>query len=74
MAYILAVNPTILADSGGPCVPPDGNIFDESYEECLFKIKQQYVTATAIGSCVACILMGLVANLPIALAPGMGMK
>ena len=74
MAYILAVNPTILADSGGPCKAPDGNVFDESDEECLFTIKQQYVTATAIGSSVACILMGLVANLPIALAPGMGMK
>ena len=34
------------------------------------QIKQQYVTATAIGSMVACLLMGLVANLPVALAPG----
>jgi len=24
MAYILAVNPRILADSGGPCVVPEG--------------------------------------------------
>jgi len=77
MAYILAVNPRILADSGGPCVPdPDdpAGVFGESYEACLEKIKQQYVTATAIGSMVGCILMGLVANLPIALAPGMGMN
>ncbi|KAL7542897.1 hypothetical protein ACHAXR_012777 [Thalassiosira sp. AJA248-18] len=78
MAYILAVNPRILADSGGPCVPGDDGVFEgifgESYEECLEKIKQQYVTATAIGSMVACLLMGLVANLPIALAPGMGMN
>lgn len=76
MAYILAVNPRILADSGGPCVPndDDGGIFGPTYEECLEKIKQQYVTATAIGSMVACLLMGLVANLPIALAPGMGMN
>lgn len=77
MAYILAVNPRILADSGGPCVvdPDDpAGIFGESYEECLEKIKQQYVTATAIGSMVGCLLMGLVANLPIALAPGMGMN
>ncbi|KAK1740656.1 xanthine/uracil permease-related protein [Skeletonema marinoi] len=77
MAYILAVNPRILADSGGPCVvdPDDpAGIFGESYGECLEKIKQQYVTATAIGSMVGCLLMGLVANLPIALAPGMGMN
>lgn len=75
MAYILAVNPRILAESGGTCVPgDDGGIFGPSYEACLEKIKQQYVTATAIGSMVACLLMGLVANLPIALAPGMGMN
>jgi len=76
MAYILAVNPRILADSGGPCVPneEDGGIFGPTYEACLEEIKQQYVTATAIGSMVACLLMGLVANLPIALAPGMGMN
>lgn len=77
MAYILAVNPRILADSGGPCVPdPDdpAGVFGASYEECLQQITQQYVTATAIGSMVGCILMGLVANLPIALAPGMGMN
>lgn len=74
MAYILAINPRILADSGGSCVAPDGNIFAPEYEECLEEIKRQYVTATAIGSMVGCILMGLLSNLPIALAPGMGMN
>lgn len=74
MAYILAVNPRILADSGGPCVAPDGNIFAPEYEECLQKITQQYVTATAIGAMIACLFMGVFANLPIALAPGMGMN
>ena len=36
MAYILAVNPRILADSGGPCVPdPDtGGIFGDDYVFC----------------------------------------
>ena len=56
-----------------PIDDPAG-IFGESYNQCLEQIKQQYVTATAIGSMVACLLMGLVANLPIALAPGMGMN
>ena len=74
MAYILAINPRILADSGGSCVAPDGNIFAPEYEECLEELKRQYVTATAIGSMVGCILMGLLSNLPIALAPGMGMN
>jgi xanthine/uracil/vitamin C permease (AzgA family) len=34
MAYIIAVNPRILADSGGPCVPcseDDGGIFCDDY-------------------------------------------
>jgi AGZA family xanthine/uracil permease-like MFS transporter len=70
MAYILAVNPRILAESGGTCQPPNGNIFDPDYEICMEEIKRQYITATAIGSMIGCILMGLMANLPIALAPG----
>jgi len=74
MAYILAINPSILADSGGPCVAPDGNIFAPEYEDCMSEIKRQYVTSTAIGSFIGCLLMGLTANLPIALAPGMGMN
>jgi AGZA family xanthine/uracil permease-like MFS transporter len=74
MAYILAINPRILSDSGGSCVPPDGNIFAPEYETCLEEIRRQYVTSTALGSFVGCLLMGLFANLPIALAPGMGMN
>ena len=70
MAYILAVNPAILSDSGGPCIPPDGNIFDPEYETCMFDVKKQYITATAIASMIGCFLMGFMANLPVALAPG----
>jgi len=77
LAYILAVNPRILADSGGTCVPPSadlGGIFSDSYAECLREIQREYVTATALSAMMGCLLMGLVANLPIALAPGMGMN
>jgi len=74
MAYILAINPRILADSGGSCEAPDGNIFAQEYEECLEEVRRQYVTATALGSFIGCLLMGFLANLPIALAPGMGMN
>lgn len=41
MAYILAVNPRILADSGGPCVPdpPEmGGIFGPNYNDCLERV------------------------------------
>jgi AGZA family xanthine/uracil permease-like MFS transporter len=75
-AYILAVNPRILADSGGPCIPnqDDGGIFGPTYGQCLEEIKREFITSTAVASMFGCILMGLMANLPIALAPGMGMN
>lgn len=78
MAYVLAVNPRIMAESGGTCdaseFEDEGGIFSEGYEECLVGLQRQYVTATALGSLIGCLLMGFGANLPIALAPGMGMN
>ena len=77
MAYILAVNPRILSDSGGPCEPDPqdiGGIFGPNYSACIEQVKREYITSTAIASCFGCFLMGLMANLPIALAPGMGVS
>eukprot|EP00526_Cylindrotheca_closterium_P000665 CAMPEP_0113661264 /NCGR_PEP_ID=MMETSP0017_2-20120614/33334_1 /TAXON_ID=2856 /ORGANISM="Cylindrotheca closterium" /LENGTH=549 /DNA_ID=CAMNT_0000575941 /DNA_START=1 /DNA_END=1650 /DNA_ORIENTATION=+ /assembly_acc=CAM_ASM_000147 len=74
MAYILAVNPAILADSGGPCVAADGNIFSPEYLACKDDIKKEYITATAISAMIGCLVMGIMANLPVALAPGMGLN
>ncbi|HEX3739153.1 MAG TPA: NCS2 family permease [Terriglobales bacterium] len=54
MAYIVVVNPQILAQAG---VPPDGVVF-----------------ATCISAAVATLVMGLYANYPIALAPGMSLN
>lgn len=54
MAYIVAVNPSILAEAG---MDPGA-----------------LVTATCLSAGIACILMGLVANLPFALASGMGLN
>jgi len=54
MAYILAVNPSILSEAG----MPGGEIF----------------TATVIASIVGTVLMALLANLPFAMAPGMGLN
>ncbi|MFO7312971.1 NCS2 family permease [Rhodothermus marinus] len=54
MAYILLVNPQILADAG---MPPD-----------------DVARATALASAAATLLMGLWANYPFALAPGMGLN
>ena len=54
MAYILAVNPSILSAAG------------------LDKGSAVACTAAAAGIC--CILMGLIANFPLATAPGMGLN
>lgn len=54
MAYILLVNPQILADAGMPL--------------------EDVARATALASAVATLIMGLWANYPFALAPGMGLN
>ena len=54
MAYILAVNPGMLSETGMPF----GGVF----------------TATAIASAIATLVMAFMANLPVALAPGMGLN
>ncbi|GLT94616.1 hypothetical protein SLE2022_123450 [Rubroshorea leprosula] len=102
MAYILAVNASILADSGGPCtvsdcvplcsdssvpvsnctgpnlqvVQPDEsckfNPVNPGYASCLDKVRKDLIVATAASSLIGCVIMGAFANLPLALAPGMG--
>jgi len=54
MAYIVVVNPQILAQAG---VPAEGVVF-----------------ATCISSAAASLVMGLYANYPIAMAPGMSLN
>jgi len=64
MAYILFVNPDMLelgftaTDESGPIGIP--------FDDALF--------ATAVAAFVGCVIMGLWANLPFALAPGMGLN
>ncbi|XP_019200332.1 PREDICTED: adenine/guanine permease AZG1-like [Ipomoea nil] len=103
MAYILAVNASILSDSGGTCsvsdcvplcsdptvspsnctgspnlrlVPPDDsckfNPVNPGYAACLEKTRKDLIVATAASSLIGCLIMGVFANLPLALAPGMG--
>ena len=54
MAYIIIVNPAILAEAGMD--------------------REALVAVTCLISAFSCILMGLVAKAPIALAPGMGLN
>lgn len=114
MAYILAVNASILTDSGGTCSVADctkvcnvpsvspldchgayklgskeSSLIEElklvkpgpeckfpplnrGYEQCLERTKRDLIVATAVSSLIGCFIMGLFANLPLALAPGMG--
>nr|XP_043637814.1 adenine/guanine permease AZG2 [Erigeron canadensis] len=89
MAYIITVNATILADSGGTCsisdcTPPSSNQTmvavspdcmlkpNVGYESCLSKIKNDLIVATALSSMIGSLAMGIFANLPFGLAPGMG--
>jgi AGZA family xanthine/uracil permease-like MFS transporter len=78
MAYIISVNPTIIANSGGPCEcnnPLNKScIGDETYEKCLGNFKYELIVSTALVTCIGTAIMGLFANLPIALAPGMGLN
>ncbi|KAK5999093.1 Efflux pump notK' [Cladobotryum mycophilum] len=79
MAYIIAVNASIVSDSGGTCVCNGGSSDplcnnNEEYSLCLQGIKRDVVTATAAISALSSFMMGLFANLPIGLAPGMGLN
>ncbi|KAJ1963085.1 hypothetical protein GGI12_002262 [Dipsacomyces acuminosporus] len=79
MAYIISTNALILTDSGATC-DCDREKFgptcskDPAYSTCLHEVKLDFITATCAISCLACILMGALARLPIALAPGMGLN
>ena len=63
MAYILLVNPAMLTLAIGDGTDA-GNA--QAFGDILF--------ATAIAAFVGCVVMGLWANLPFALAPGMGLN
>ena len=64
MAYILAVNPGILSGK-----------FTEPNAELLINMPWGGIfTATALAAAIATIVMAFTANLPVALAPGMGLN
>ncbi|KAF4469502.1 MFS transporter AGZA family xanthine uracil permease [Fusarium albosuccineum] len=79
MAYIIAVNSSIVSESGGTCVCSTFDktglcVPDDEYQLCVAEIKRDAVTATAAISALASFFMGLLANLPVGLAPGMGLN
>ncbi|RPA87293.1 hypothetical protein BJ508DRAFT_410803 [Ascobolus immersus RN42] len=79
MAYIIAVNANITSQSGGTCVcasTAEDPIceFNTEYLLCKDVVRRDLITATAAIAAFSSILMGLFANLPVALAPGMGLN
>jgi AGZA family xanthine/uracil permease-like MFS transporter len=76
MAYIIAVNATVLSDSGGTCVcrdPTDPtcmgkNSFGTDYSMCVLGVKRDLITATAALAGLSSFLFGFLTNLPVALA------
>ncbi|KAI9367656.1 permease family-domain-containing protein [Aspergillus egyptiacus] len=79
MAYIISVNSNITGDTGGTCVCPEESWATQcddntEYLLCKQEVVRDIVTATAAISCLSTFLLGLLANLPVALAPGMGLN
>lgn len=103
MAYILAVNASILSDSGGTCsvsdcialcsdpsIPPSDCVnrpnlrlitpdisckfspVNPGYAACLEKTRKDLIVATVAAAVIGSVIMGVLANLPLGMAPGMG--
>ncbi|KAL6863227.1 hypothetical protein ACO1O0_003472 [Amphichorda felina] len=60
MAYIIAVNASILSQTGG--------------SSCKEEVRRDLITATAALAGMASVVFGAVTNLPVAIAPGMGLN
>ncbi|KAG2225943.1 hypothetical protein INT45_006639 [Circinella minor] len=79
MAYIISVNASIISESGGHCVcesTPEDPVCDHNtdYLNCIFSMKLDMIMATACIAMIASVLIGVFANLPLGLAPGMGLN
>ncbi|KAF1951448.1 hypothetical protein CC80DRAFT_496058 [Byssothecium circinans] len=80
MAYIIAVNASILSDTGGTCVCNDTTGKDPfcetnaEYAVCVQDLNRSLVTATAALSGFSSFLFGFMTNMPVCLGPGMGLN
>ncbi|KAF2794902.1 hypothetical protein K505DRAFT_241169 [Melanomma pulvis-pyrius CBS 109.77] len=80
MAYIIAVNASILSDTGGNCVCNDTTGKDPicnnnaEYDTCVADLNRSLITATAALAGFSSFLFGFVTNMPVCLAPGMGLN
>ncbi|KAH6889915.1 hypothetical protein B0T10DRAFT_561485 [Thelonectria olida] len=78
MAYIIAVNASLVSQTGGTCECDltDRFMCDDipAYAACKEDVRRDLITATAAIAGLASIVFGFLTNLPVALAPGMGLN
>ncbi|KAJ7675446.1 permease family-domain-containing protein [Mycena rosella] len=78
MAYIISVNASILSDSGGTCECPTPDFCPPGtnpvYDSCVNDVRNDLITSTAAIAALSSFLMGLLANLPVGMAPGLGLN
>ena len=90
MCYIIPVNAGILADTGGPCdwktecssdrlfLGP-ACVFDDcatnpGWCSCVTTFKRNLIAFTCIAAFISTFLMAVIANMPLCLAPAMGVN
>ncbi|CEG72609.1 Putative Nucleoside transporter [Rhizopus microsporus] len=79
MAYIISVNASIISSSGGTCVcnPTEADPVcdnNQEYMDCVYQVKLDLIMGTTIIAMISSILIGVFANLPLGMAPGMGLN
>ncbi|EFJ18930.1 hypothetical protein SELMODRAFT_419549 [Selaginella moellendorffii] len=62
--------PLTLVKPGAECKDPGAQ--NKGYSDCLDQTKRDLIVATAASSLIGSVIMGVFANLPLGLAPGMG--
>jgi len=72
----VSVNGSIISDSGDIYVCPTNDlcIEDPVYLTCVEEVRRELITTTAAIFTSASATMGLVADLPVGLAPGLGLN
>jgi len=69
---------SIISDTGGTCVCTNTQdptcATDEAYASCALGVQRDLITATAAIAALSSFMFGFFTNLPISLAPGMGLN
>ncbi len=75
------MNSRLLSENGGPCQCSEATradfscrFYDKQYNLCVEDYRRELITTTAVSAFIGSTLMGTLANLPFALAPGMGLN